>query len=482
MSSEDAVASNILFACGIIAIFLGLMIGDSELGCCGFIILFAGFVIGGPYEGDDVAAVPPSNSALRLTNFSCRTCGTNFRDEYKNIGYTSNRPPITGPRHLWENHPEVWESYCEECRKICLVCDEKKPEVNRATHSDLSNFARLDYNGLEKNLTDDLEWKFSYRFPRIHEKNSDRAQFFLDRNFTSLPKQGYAESVCDECSTECRICGESGKEGVVQFPSTRFLYSAYALEMSERMKFHFKGEIGLTNKIVLSDPEVCPDCIENPNSNPEAKKVGEWFCSYCEEPFENLKEYPSEWDECPKCLKNEKTWLMRVKRSLFRKEQRQWDEKRISDSEKEGSWVKSDPQFGKSIMCEMCMENDDHEKIERLMEELGDYNEDVSHVDFYRVVFPKPGVSILCEECATEGGLLVESGSVEDVEARSRHIPERVKNEVWRRDMGKCAYCGSNENLEYDHIIPHSRGGANTTRNLQLLCDNCNRSKSDNIG
>ena len=40
----------------------------------------------------------------------------------------------------------------------------------------------------------------------------------------------------------------------------------------------------------------------------------------------------------------------------------------------------------------------------------------------------------------------------------------------------------SNENLEFDHIIPLSKGGANTYRNIQLLCESCNRSKSDNIG
>ena len=42
--------------------------------------------------------------------------------------------------------------------------------------------------------------------------------------------------------------------------------------------------------------------------------------------------------------------------------------------------------------------------------------------------------------------------------------------------------CGSNENLEFDHIIPFSEGGANTYRNIQLLCQPCNRSKSDSIG
>jgi len=65
---------------------------------------------------------------------------------------------------------------------------------------------------------------------------------------------------------------------------------------------------------------------------------------------------------------------------------------------------------------------------------------------------------------------------------RSRRIPQDVKDAVWRRDEGKCVECGSNEDLEFDHIIPHSRGGANTYRNIQLLCEKCNRQKSAKIG
>lgn len=60
-------------------------------------------------------------------------------------------------------------------------------------------------------------------------------------------------------------------------------------------------------------------------------------------------------------------------------------------------------------------------------------------------------------------------------------IPSAVRREVWRRDEGKCVKCGSRANLEYDHIIPVSRGGSNTARNLELLCESCNRSKSASI-
>lgn len=65
---------------------------------------------------------------------------------------------------------------------------------------------------------------------------------------------------------------------------------------------------------------------------------------------------------------------------------------------------------------------------------------------------------------------------------RSRAITQEVKDRVWNRDGGKCVQCGSNENLEFDHIIPFSKGGANTYRNIQLLCELCNRSKSAKIG
>jgi len=67
-------------------------------------------------------------------------------------------------------------------------------------------------------------------------------------------------------------------------------------------------------------------------------------------------------------------------------------------------------------------------------------------------------------------------------EVASRKISQEVKDLVWNRDGGKCVKCGSHEKLEFDHIIPFSKGGSNTYRNIQLLCEHCNRSKSDKIG
>ena len=69
-------------------------------------------------------------------------------------------------------------------------------------------------------------------------------------------------------------------------------------------------------------------------------------------------------------------------------------------------------------------------------------------------------------------------------ESDSRHIPHEVRQAVWQRDQGKCVQCGASGPgawLEFDHIIPHSKGGANTVANVQLLCRRCNLAKANRI-
>jgi len=63
-----------------------------------------------------------------------------------------------------------------------------------------------------------------------------------------------------------------------------------------------------------------------------------------------------------------------------------------------------------------------------------------------------------------------------------RLIPTQVKIEVWKRDKGKCVFCGSKENLHFDHIVPFSKGGTSLlAQNIQLLCATHNLGKRDKI-
>jgi 5-methylcytosine-specific restriction endonuclease McrA len=53
---------------------------------------------------------------------------------------------------------------------------------------------------------------------------------------------------------------------------------------------------------------------------------------------------------------------------------------------------------------------------------------------------------------------------------------------MWRKSIkekwgDKCAYCGSEENLTLDHIVPQSKGGSDTTKNVVCCCHSCNQSK-----
>ena len=51
-----------------------------------------------------------------------------------------------------------------------------------------------------------------------------------------------------------------------------------------------------------------------------------------------------------------------------------------------------------------------------------------------------------------------------------------------RRDRYLCAICKrtiSDEEINYDHIIPWSKGGVTTESNLRVLCADCNRKRGN---
>ena len=77
---------------------------------------------------------------------------------------------------------------------------------------------------------------------------------------------------------------------------------------------------------------------------------------------------------------------------------------------------------------------------------------------------------------------VMREGSTSRSQLVRKPIPEEVRHAIWRRDEGRCAECDSQENLEFDHIIPLAMGGSNSERNLQLLCEDCNRRKGATLG
>jgi HNH endonuclease len=67
---------------------------------------------------------------------------------------------------------------------------------------------------------------------------------------------------------------------------------------------------------------------------------------------------------------------------------------------------------------------------------------------------------------------------------RGRYIPFAVKMRVVRRDNHTCQHCSkhlADDEVEFDHRIPISKGGSSEEHNIRLTCYDCNRDKSDKI-
>ena len=57
--------------------------------------------------------------------------------------------------------------------------------------------------------------------------------------------------------------------------------------------------------------------------------------------------------------------------------------------------------------------------------------------------------------------------------------PAFTRFNVFLRDGFKCVYCGSHEDLTFDHLNPRSRGGHTTWGNVVTACAPCNLQKGD---
>lgn len=57
--------------------------------------------------------------------------------------------------------------------------------------------------------------------------------------------------------------------------------------------------------------------------------------------------------------------------------------------------------------------------------------------------------------------------------------PAFTRFNVFLRDRFECQYCGSHEDLTFDHLIPRSKGGQTTWENVVAACSTCNLRKAD---
>lgn len=58
-------------------------------------------------------------------------------------------------------------------------------------------------------------------------------------------------------------------------------------------------------------------------------------------------------------------------------------------------------------------------------------------------------------------------------------IPNDVLAFVLKRDREQCVECGALSDLQFDHLLPVSRGGNNEPDNLRILCKSCNLSRGN---
>lgn len=64
----------------------------------------------------------------------------------------------------------------------------------------------------------------------------------------------------------------------------------------------------------------------------------------------------------------------------------------------------------------------------------------------------------------------------------TRNISHPTKFKVIRRDKCVCQMCGKNvsdEEINFDHVIPWSKGGSSDDKNIRLLCSECNKKRGN---
>lgn len=112
-------------------------------------------------------------------------------------------------------------------------------------------------------------------------------------------------------------------------------------------------------------------------------------------------------------------------------------------------------------------------------------------LEFHHIIDPSEGgsdtasnIELHCRSCRVRRLHNAAQASVSrarlnaDAVRTTESIPVAVRQEVWERDQGQCADCGSLHNVDFDHIVSVSRGGSDIASNIELRCDSCRSRRS----
>jgi hypothetical protein len=91
-------------------------------------------------------------------------------------------------------------------------------------------------------------------------------------------------------------------------------------------------------------------------------------------------------------------------------------------------------------------------------------------------------VLLIDDDVTNKRGIYTYVLTNEEKHLNIRTFSDSQKNAAYERQNGVCTECGKDfeiTEMEADHKKPWSKGGKTESNNCEMLCKNCNRTKSD---